>query len=357
MRPPARATPDLGRGSNVNHTDDHAERHATYQCTIDLDAPGREVGHFSLPWSRDESGWGNLLTPIAVLANGDGPTVLITGGNHGDEYEGPLALRAVLQELDADRLSGRVIAVPGLNQAAIRAGTRLSPIDQGNLNRSFPGDPLGTTTERVADFVTRELVSRADVVLDIHSGGRSMVFEPMVITHDLPDPQQVATTQSYMEVFGAPLAVFAEEPDPAGMLDTAVESLGKTFLTTEIWGGRAVSARTISIAKRGILNTLRHAGVLPGEPEYDAPPTRLRMVADGTVVATSPGLFEPLADPGDHVSAGDLVARVHPIDDLATPPTVLRARVDGLVIMRHNPGLIQSGDPAICVAVHDTTPW
>jgi N-alpha-acetyl-L-2,4-diaminobutyrate deacetylase len=339
----------------VNEID--ADRQPTYHCTIDLDAPGRATGHVSLPWSRDESGWGNLLTPIAVLANGDGPTVLVTGGNHGDEFEGPVALRSVLHELDPADLQGRLIAVPGLNHAALTVGRRLSPIDGGNLNRSFPGDPLGTTTERVADFVTRELVAVADVVLDIHSGGQSMVFEPMVMTHDLPDPAQEAATASYMKVFGASLAVFAEEPDPAGMLDTTVEALGKVFLTTEIWGGRAVSARTIGIAHRGILNTLRHAGVLAGDPEYDALPDRLRMVADGTVTTPTGGLFRPLVDPGEHVQTGDPVAHIHPLDDLATPPMVLRALVDGLVIMRHNPGLIRSGDPAVCVAVHDPTPW
>jgi N-alpha-acetyl-L-2,4-diaminobutyrate deacetylase len=339
----------------VNETD--ADEQPTYHCTIDLDAPGRATGHVSLPWSRNESGWGNLLTPIAVLANGEGPTVLVTGGNHGDEFEGPLALRSVLHELDPADVHGRVIAVPGLNHAALAAGRRLSPIDGGNLNRSFPGDPLGTTTERVADFVARELVARADVVLDIHSGGESMVFEPMVMTHDLPDAAQQAATASYMKVFGAPLAVFADEPDPVGMLDTTVEALGKVFLTTEIWGGRAVSARTISIARRGILNTLRHAGVLPGEPEYDGPPERLRMIADGTVTTTAGGLFEPLVDPGEHAHSGDPVAHIHPLDDLATPPMVLRARVDGVVIMRHNPGLILSGDPAVCVAVDDPTPW
>jgi N-alpha-acetyl-L-2,4-diaminobutyrate deacetylase len=334
-----------------------SDDHVTYRCTVDLDAPGRSVGHFSVPWSRDDSGWGNLLTPIAVLANGDGPTVLVTGGNHGDEFEGPLALRSVLHELDVTDLAGRVIAVPGLNQAALKAGRRLSPIDGGNLNRSFPGDPLGTTTERIADFVTRELVARADIVLDIHSGGQSMVFQPAVMTHDLPDPEQAAATAGYMKVFGAPLAVFADEPDPAGMLDTTVESLGKVFLTTEIWGGRSVSARTIGIARRGILNTLRHAGVIDGEPEYEAAPTRLRMVADGTSIATEGGLFQPLIDPGEEVSTGDLLAQIHPLDDLAAPPTALRARVDGVVIMRHDPGLIQPGDPAMTVAVHDPTPW
>lgn len=329
----------------------------SYRCSIDLDAPGRAIGHVAIPWSRDESGWGNLLTPIAVLGDGDGPTVLLTGGNHGDEFEGPIALRSLLQDLDPSEVHGRIIVVPGLNQAALKVGRRLSPIDGGNLNRSFPGDPAGTPTQRIADFVTRELVARAHLVVDVHSGGNSMVFQPMVITHQLDNPAQAAATAEYLKVFGVPFALVADEPDPAGMLDNTVEAMGKVFLTTEIWGGRAVSALSIGIARRGILNVLRQAGVLDGEPEYDAPPAFLRMVSDGSVIAPRSGLFQPLADPGDEVVRHDVVAHIHTLDDLAAPPTALRTDVEGVVIMRHNPGLIETGDPAVTVAVHEPAPW
>jgi len=330
---------------------------APIPCTVDLDGTGKAVGHFAVPWSRNESGWGNLLTPIAVIANGDGPTVLLTGGNHGDEFEGPVVLRRLIHAIDPAQVNGRIIVVPGLNHAALKAGRRLSPIDNGNLNRSFPGDPSGTPTQRVADFVYRQLVLRADIVLDFHSGGESMVFEPMIATHDLHDPAHAATTAGFIRVFGTPLAVIASEPDPIGLLDSAVESLGKVSLTTEIWGGRSISARTIEIADRGVRNTLRHAGVLPGEPEYAAPPRFVRMVEHGSSVAPRPGLFEPVADPGDEVTAGAIVARVHTVDDLAQPPAELRAAVDGIVVMRHNLGLIEAGDPAVAVAVPESAPW
>ncbi|MBS1265530.1 MAG: N-alpha-acetyl-L-2,4-diaminobutyric acid deacetylase [Acidimicrobiaceae bacterium] len=326
-------------------------------CTVDLDGTGKAVGHFAVPWSRNESGWGNLLTPIAIIANGDGPTVLLTGGNHGDEFEGPVVLRRLIHELEASDIQGRVIIVPGLNHAAVRVGRRLSPIDNGNLNRLFPGNPTGTPTERVADFVYRELVMRSDLVLDFHSGGESMVFHPMIATHQLRDSAQASRTAEFIEMFGAPLAVIAEEPDPVGLLDSAVEDLGKIFLTTELWGGRSVSARTLAIADRGVRNTLRHAGILAGEPDPVEPPQFAHMVQHGTCVSPQAGLFEPMVDPGEEAAAGDLVARVHPLDDLSQTPAELRAGVDGIVAMRHNPGLIEAGDPAVTVAVLETAPW
>ena len=60
--------------------------------TVDFEKDGVQHGFLRLPWSRDDSAWGNLMIPIAVIRNGDGPTALLTGANHGDEYEGPIAL-------------------------------------------------------------------------------------------------------------------------------------------------------------------------------------------------------------------------------------------------------------------------
>lgn len=345
------------QGESASHTGRSRLAATTTPGTIDLDRPGKTIGYFAVPWSRDASGWGNLITPIAVITNGDGPTVLLIGGNHGDEFEGPVALRRLVHELDAADVQGRVIVVPGLNHAALGVGRRLSPIDGGNLNRSFPGDPTGTTTQRIADYVYRELVTRADIVLDLHSGGASMVFEPMIATHELTDPAQAAATAEYIKVFGTPLAAIVAEPDPLGLLDAAVESLGKIFLTTEIRGGRAISAHTAEVAHRGVVNTLKQAGVLDGPPKYDSEPTFVRMVDEGTSLAPISGLFEPLVETGDDVAAESVVARVHHLDDLAVEPTRIYAGTDGVVVMRHLPGLIHTGDPALAVARYADAPW
>src|SRR5690606_40921595 len=123
--------------------------------TIDLDAQGVQHGFLRLPYSRDDSAWGSVMIPIAVIRNGSGPTALLTGGNHGDEYEGPLALYELARTLDPADVSGTVIILPALNYPAFRAGTRTSPIDKGNMNRSFPGRPDGMATEESAGYVQR----------------------------------------------------------------------------------------------------------------------------------------------------------------------------------------------------------
>ena len=109
--------------------------------TIPLDVDGIHHGFLRLPYSRDDSAWGSIMIPLTVIKNGEGPTALLTGANHGDEYEGPVALQELTVTLKPEDITGRIIIVPAFNYPAYRAGTRTSPIDKGNMNRSFPGRP------------------------------------------------------------------------------------------------------------------------------------------------------------------------------------------------------------------------
>ena len=155
--------------------------------------------------------------------------MLLTGANHGDEYEGPLALVKLRRALQPADIRGRVIIIPALNLPAFRAGARTSPMDGGNMNRAFPGNPKGTITEMVAHFVTTRLIGRADIVVDIHAGGRSLSFLPTAIIHNLPDTDHMDRTLAALHAFGAPYGLVLTELDPDGMIDEIVERLGKVF--------------------------------------------------------------------------------------------------------------------------------
>ncbi|UGY11479.1 N(2)-acetyl-L-2,4-diaminobutanoate deacetylase DoeB (plasmid) [Phyllobacterium pellucidum] len=316
--------------------------------TVDFDAKGVQHGHLRLPYSRDDSAWGSVMIPICVIANEEGPTALLTGANHGDEYEGPAALLELAQTLDPSQVSGRVIIVPALNYPAFRAGTRTSPIDRGNLNRSFPGRPDGTVTEKIADYVTRHLIPLADIVLDFHSGGKTLDFLPYAAAHELPDKAQEARCFEAVAAFSAPFSMKMLEIDAVGMLDTTVEEMGKTFVTTELGGAGTATARSIEIARKGSLNLLRHAGILKGEP--DVRPTRwLDMRSDDCFTfAQDDGLIAFVRDLGDPVRSGETVAHVYPLGRTGIAPVEYRAVMDGVLAARHVPGLIKVGD---CLSV------
>ena len=66
---------------------------------IDFDKNGRQAGYLRAPLSRNTAGWGVVEIPIISIKNGKGPTVLLTGGIHGDEYEGPIAISRLARSL------------------------------------------------------------------------------------------------------------------------------------------------------------------------------------------------------------------------------------------------------------------
>jgi predicted deacylase len=107
---------------------------------ISLDGPGKRHGYVRVPLSSHESAYGFVPVPIVVISGTPGPTTALIAGNHGDEYEGEVALAELARTLDPADLTGHLIIMPTLNQPAAVGARRTSPIDGGNLNRSFPGD-------------------------------------------------------------------------------------------------------------------------------------------------------------------------------------------------------------------------
>lgn len=315
-------------------------------ATIDLAAPGLRHGFLRLPYSRDDSAWGSVMIPLCVAVNGVGPTVLLTGGNHGDEYEGPGVLLELAATLDLARVTGRIIMLPGLNYPAFQAGTRTSPIDKGNLNRAFPGRPDGTVTQKIADYVQRVLLPMADVVLDFHSGGKTLDFVPFCAAH--ADAPAASRAFELVRAFGAPYSMRMLEIDAVGMFDTAAEAMGKVFVTTELGGGGTLTARSLQIARQGLHDLLIAAGVWRGE--LTPRPTEWLDMADARCFhfAEAAGLLAPAVDLGDDVRAGDVLARIWPITQTGAAPTTIVAQRDGMLCARHFPGLVQVGD---CVAV------
>jgi len=324
-------------------------------ASVDFARAGRQVGYLSAPHSRDGSGWGAARFPIAVFKNGTGPTLFLTGGNHGDEYEGQIALVKLIQGLDPQRIQGRVIVMPFLNFPAAVAGTRLSPIDGVNMNRAFPGDRDGTVTRMIADFIYRHILPLTDAVADLHSGGKSMYFSPFGAIHALDETAQMRRAEAALHAFDPPIALVLRELDAEGMLDSAVEGLGKVFVTTELGGGGTTSAATIAVAERGVRNLLIHFGLFEGKPQTRAglglpPMRRMTMPDDAYVVADDAGLLEMLVDIDGRVASGQPIAHIYRTDRPGDAPAVYRAGADGVLIGRAHLCRVEPGDFLAMVA-------
>lgn len=329
-----------------------SKRPSPISATVDLDADGVQHGFFKLPISNDASAWGAVMIPVTVVKNGEGPTALLTGGNHGDEYEGITALLKLASTLTAEQVSGRVIIVPCMNTPAVTAGKRTSGLDQGNLNRSFPGDPSGSVTEQIADYFNRVLIPLSDVVLDLHSGGRTLDILPFAASHVLDDKDQQQAALDGAKAFGAPYAMVMFELDAEQLFDTACERQGKVFVATELGGGGTSTPQSIAITERGVHNFLVHYGLIEGEPEMPEGGQQYLDMPDASCYVQSQhsGVLEMLVALGDPVHKGQHIANVHDMTRSGVAPVSYHAERDGILMARRSPSLINMGDTLAVIA-------
>jgi len=316
-------------------------------CTIDWTRDGKQQGVLHVPYSRDRSAYGRIAIPITSITNGAGPTILLTGGNHGDEYEGPVALAKLAQELTPDRVAGRVLIIPALNWPAFQAARRLSPIDDGNLNRLFPGDREGTITQIIAHYVEHVLLAEADYVVDLHSGGLSLNYLPLLLLPDFEDAAKQAAVTEAARIFGAPNAMVLNFLNEDRTLFAAADRQGTVWLGTELGGGASVNPWGLRVAEEGLRRWLRHIGALtdggPTEPET---PSRFLTPSGASDYLLSPanGVFEPLYGLGDVVKGGQLAGHVHRIDQQGLASVPVHWAGDGLVLGMRTLAQVEAGD-------------
>jgi predicted deacylase len=329
---------------------------STVSCSIDLQASGKRIGHLRINKITNTAGWASTFIHVGCIVNGSGPTVLVLAGNHGDEYAGQLAALRLLQELQPDQVRGRVIVIPVLSPPASKAGTRTWP-SGANFNRAFPGRPDGPPHEQLADYLTRVLFPMADVVIDMHSGGRSGTFLPCSHMHVVDNPVQRKAMLEAMEAWCSDWHYLYIDVNGNGLLPVEAENQGKLVVTTELFGGGRIPVAVQRLAWNGLNNVLRHVGVLQGEAQTRAslglPPA---VIIDGRdpgniVVSPEDGMFEVMLEPGDPVAAGQPVGRLWFMDKPARPPELLCSPVDGIVVVTRAIPITEQGD---CVFVVGT---
>jgi len=324
------------------------------RCDIDFDRPGRQAGYLRAPHSRNTSGWGVVEIPIYVFKNGTGPTLLLTGGVHGDEYEGQIAVSRLAQTLKLEDLSGRLILIPALNLPAALNATRISPIDGRDINRCFPGNAAGSFSEMLAHYIANFIVPLADAAVDLHTAGHSADCTPSTNMHYVDDAALRARTMAAASAFAAPYNVVFWGVDEGATLTSTVERRNTLCLGTEIGGWGRVSVEGVRLGERGVRNMLKHLGMLTGVPETvqrdSTPGTRHMMVRDPAAYSFAPvnAIFEPRHVAGEPVQKGQTAGFLHFIEDVDHPQQEVQYGASGILWMAAGPGRVQRGD---CVAV------
>ena len=283
---------------------------------------------------------------ISSLGDGPGPVLSILGGVHGDELEGVLAARTVAGRLGTRTrggLAGEVRIVAVSNPAAWRAGSRISPVDQLNLARVFPGRPDGTITERAAHAITAHVITGADLLVDLHSAGVAYAM-PLFAGYVEDGSAVAARSRAAAYAFGAPL-VWEHEGSGPGRSLSAAAALGVPAVYVEGSGGGGLIGDELDRYVDGVFRLLAWLGITD-RPVDEVPPPAVLRGDDGDVDSSLSCSFDGYCvtrvRPGQPVTAGQRLADILAED--ATPLERIVAPRAGTVMMLRRRATVSAGD-------------
>lgn len=282
--------------------------------------------------------------PVEVIrGKRAGPTLFVSAAVHGDELNGVEIIRRLLASPALAKLRGTLIAVPIVNVQGFLAQSRYLP-DRRDLNRCFPGSERGSMAGRLAWMFGQEIVNRSDYGIDLHTGAIHRGNLPQ-IRAELDD----ATTAELANVFAAPLTLNSNLRD--GSLREFAAGQGIPMLVYEAGEALRFEETSIRIGLRGVLNVMRHIGMLPKRQRKQ----REAIVARSSawLRAEKSGIVRPLVGLGQQVKKDELLAAIS--DPYGKNEIELRAKFSGVVIGRLNLPLVHEGDAVFHVAKFESS--
>lgn len=294
------------------------------------------------------------FTIVELGGSKDGPTVSVVGGIHGDEFEGVVACLRLADELADGPLRGQLRLVPVAHEAAHVASVRSSPLDGLNLARTFPGDPAGSPTERLADALRRHVIEGSDLFVDLHSAGTAYAM-PLLVGWTDDGCATCAAGGRAAEAFAAPVLWRHPGPVPAGRTLSAAHDSGIPSIYAEAAGGGTVTAAHVEAYVAGIRRVIASLGMLePRDAPTQGRPRRL--VGEGNLdvpamIAPFDGVCETLVAPLDSVAPGQLVATV--TDPLTGVRGEVISQVAGVVVLARRGARVARSENLVVLAEDD----
>jgi predicted deacylase len=296
----------------------------------------------NLVWSTLGDGLAHPVKLATVRGDGAGPQLAVLGGVHGDEPEGVLAARRLLALLETMSFRGTVVVVPVACPGACAANTRTSAVDGLNLARTFPGDPAGTDTARLADALTHEVIEPADLLVDLHSAGKD--YEMPLFAGAFSGGGETGRRSSEAAIaFGAPTVWLHDALNPGRSISAAAD-LGIPSVYVESGSGGSLQPAVLDAYLDGMLRIMRFLGMVD-----DAPRTgETAWLVDGA----NGDIDEGLAAPFDgwlvqHAVVGDQVDQGAPLAELvsrdASRSELVTAERSGTVLMLRRTARIDAG--------------
>ena len=288
---------------------------------------------------------------ISVTSQHDGPTVAILAGIHGDEYEGVIAALSLARELPGELLSGTVKIVSPAHPAAWQSCSRISPIDDANLARVFPGYQNGSATEQVAHVITEQVIKHADVLIDLHSAGTNFDM-PFLCGFNAGSNIWCQESERLANVFNADFTWHHNGAPNYGRSLTVAYEQQIPAIYVEGHGGRSIRKTDLDGYTAGVRRVLQDLKMLPTAPRVAR--DTIRVAGDGNtdagLVASESGYLVTRVNVGDQVSNGDVIAEI--IDISGVILSTLLAVQNSYVMLLRRDARVHVGD-TICITANE----
>ncbi len=300
-----------------------------------------DFGRLTAGETRDGSEFG--LPVAAVNGSEDGPTLYLQAGSDGDELNGVGVLRSLVGRLDPAEISGEILAVGVLNYHGFQSASHRNPADDTKINRVFPGDPEGSSSERLAALVYENGVRRADVALDLHQGSTSRMIDEVRVrcgtSHELhPECLRLA------RAFGTEYVLDRKGPD--GQLARVAADDGIPVVDPELGGSVGWDEGSIQKGVSGVFNVMREYDLLSGEG--DSPSQQYRAQAFENVHSGRGGLVDLETDLYREVEKGETLFEV--TDVFGNHKDTVASPCDGVVWRTRRLPMVASGEYVLSVA-------
>ncbi len=293
--------------------------------------------HFTIPVI---DGRDTTLIPISVFhGKQEGPVLGITAGVHGYEYPPIMAGQALISQIDPLTLKGTVMLVQAANVAGfLGRSPYLNPMDGKNLNRAFPGKEGGTITEKIAHFITHQVIRRSDFFLDMHSGDapEDLMSYSAYYHHDnkpelsdLGKAMALSLEFDHIVVFNTTEKEYIQEDHPS--LYCSAEAFKRGIPSIDIECGRLGKAEPMLIQRvtKSVMNLLKHLEMYEGVSNPQ--PTPIIIHDRFYLTSEFDGIIYPQKSSGEYVSKGMNIGYITNFfgETLAT----LKAPADGILLI------------------------
>ena len=276
-----------------------------------------------------------VTLPVHVVhGRKDGPTLFLSAAIHGDEITGVEVIRQVLRYRGLRPMHGTLLAVPVVNAFGFIARSRYLP-DRRDLNRCFPGSPNGSLANQLAHLFMREVVSRCQYGIDLHSAAIHRANLPQ-IRADLSDPKILELASA----FAAPIMIDANLRD--GSLRQSAREAGVGVLLYEAGEALRFDDLSMRVGVRGVLSLLRHLGMIRQPTQRREAVAPMRSSSTYWVRAGSGGVFRREKPLGAMAAEGEVLGMIS--DPFGASEVPVHCRKPGLIIGLNNLPVVNQGD-------------